>query len=126
MGYSSKVNPFLSRKTYNAVCEWWARTTCGGQLPLNQMGYVVTPSGQFHAKAISQFTFNKREAADIRFSNNYVTLETPDDISAMITDDLVRYEGILYRVDSIQKRQVTKTREFMKRPVSVYVIQLTR
>lgn len=70
--------------------------------------------------------FNKKNEGDIRLSNNYVTIETPDDVSAIITDDLVRYEGILYRVDNISKRQVTKTREFMKRPVCVFVLQLTR
>ena len=126
MGYSSNANPFLSRKTYNAVCEWWARTTVKGQLSLSKLGYETSPSGRFHAKAVSQFMFNKKNAGDIRFSNNYVTIETPDDVSAILTDDLVRFEGILYRVDNISKRQIAKTREFMKRPACVFVLQLTR
>lgn len=126
MGYSSNVNPFLSRKTYNAVCEWWARTTCKGQLSLSKLGYEIAPSGSFHAKAVSQFMFNKKNEGDIRISNNYVTVETPDNISAIATDDIVRFEGILYRVENISKRQITKTREFMKRPACVYVLQLTR
>lgn len=126
MNYSSYANPFLSRKTYNAVCEWWARSSFQGQISLSKLAYEIMPTGTFHAKAVSQFMFNKRNEGDIRFSNNYVTIETPDDASAIMTDDLVRYEGILYRVDNISKRQVTKTREFMKRPFCVYVLQLTR
>ena len=62
----------------------------------------------------------------MRFSNNFVTIETPDNISAIMVDDIVRYEGILYRVDNVSKRQVSKTKEFMRHPVCVYVLQLTR
>lgn len=126
MGYSSRSNPFLSRKTYNAIVEWWSRTTCKGQLSLSKLGYEIAPTGSFHAKPVSEFSFNKRNEADVRFSNNFVTIETPDDISAIMVDDLVRYEGILYRVDNVSKRQVSKTKEFMRHPVSVFVLQLTR
>ena len=127
MGYSSKSNPFLSRKTYNAICEWWARSTFNGQLSLSKLGYELAPTGTFHAKAVSQFVFSKSNAGgDIRFSNSYVTIETPDDVSAIVADDLIRYEGILYRVENVSKRQVVKTREFMRKPISVYVLQLTR
>ena len=126
MGYSSKANPFLSRKTYNAICEWWSRTTCKGQLALNKLGYELAPTGTFHAKDVSQFSFNKKNEGDIRLSNSYVTIETPDDISAIMTDDLIRYQGIIYRVDNVTRRQISKTREFMRKPLCVYVMQLTR
>lgn len=126
MAYSSKANPFLSRKTYHSICEWWARSTFKGQLSLSKLGYELAPTGTFHAKAVSQFTYAKANHSDVRFSNSYVTIETPDNVSSIMTDDLVRYEGILYRVENVVKREVVKTREFMRRPLCVYVLQLTR
>lgn len=126
MAYNSNANPFLSRKTYNSVCEWWARSTFKGQLSLSKLGYELAPSGTFHAKPVSQFTYSKENHSDARFSNSYVTIETPDDVSMVLTDDLVRFGGILYRVENVVKREVVKTREFMRKPLSVYVLQLTR
>ena len=69
---------------------------------------------------------NKKMEADIRLSNGYVTIETPDDVSFLRPDDLVRFQGIMYRVQNIAKREVAKTREFMKRPISVFVLNLAR
>ena len=126
MRYSSRVNPFLSRRTYNNIAKWWSRSTFDGQIPLYKMAMSNAPSGTFHAKAISDYMFNRKNEGDIRLSNSFVTIETPDDISAIMVDDLVRYEGILYRVDNVSKRQVSKTKEFMRHPVSVFVLQLTR
>ena len=126
MNYNSNSNPFLSRKTYNCICEWWARSTFQGQVNLSKIAYTLAPAGTFHAKAVSQFMMNKKMEADIRLSNGYVTIETPDDVSFLRPDDLVRFQGIMYRVQNIAKREVAKTREFMKRPISVFVLNLAR
>ena len=126
MIYSSRTNPFLSRKTYDSICEWWSRSTFEGQLSLAKMAVTVAPSGTFHAKAVSQFSYNKKAEGDIRLSNGYVTIETPDNVSFMRPDDIVKFQGIFYRIDNIAKREVSKTREFLKRPVCVFVLQLVR
>lgn len=126
MNYSSNSNPYLSRKTYNSICEWWSRSTFGGQLNMSKIAYELAPTGQFHAKNVGEFTFNKRNEGDMRFSNSYVTIETPDDASGVRADDLVRFRGVLYRVDNIVRREISKSREFMRRPYAVYVMQLTR
>lgn len=126
MNYNSNANPFLSRKTYNCVCEWWGRSTFNGQLNLAKIAYTQAPSGAFHAKAVSQFMLNKKNESDIRLSNGYVTIETPDDVSFIRPDDIVRFQGIMYRVLNIARREVSKTREFMKNPVCVFVLNLGR
>ena len=126
MRYNSYANPFLSRKTYNAVCEWWSRTTFDGQLPLYKMALTNAPTGKFHAKEVSQFYFGKKNEGDLRISDGSLTIETPDDASFMRVDDIVRFKGILYRVVSIGQRYIAKTRENMKYPLSVYVLSLTR
>ncbi len=126
MKYNSYSNPFLSRKTYNSVCEWWSRSTYDGQIPLFKMALTNAPSGKFHAKAVSQYMFNKKAEGDIRLSNNFVTIETPDDVSFVRPDDVVKFQGLFYRVDNVAKREVSKTRENMKHPICVFVMQLTR
>jgi len=90
------------------------------------MAVSIAPTGTFHAKAVSSYMFDKRTEGDIRLSNNYVAIETPDDVSLMRPDDLVKFQGIFYRVQNISKRELSKTREFMKRPVCVFVMQLMR
>ena len=124
--YSSNSNPYLSRKTYDSMCEWWSRSTFDGQLNMSKIAYELSPTGLFHAKNVGEFTFNRRNDANMRYSNSYVTIETPDDASAVRADDLVRFRGILYRVDNIVRREISKSRQFMRRPYSVYVLQLTR
>ena len=126
MRYSSRVNPFLSRRTYNNIAKWWSRSTFDGQIPLYKMAMSNAPSGTFHAKAISDYMFNRKNEGDIRLSNSFVTIETPDDASLVRVDDVVQFQGILYRVDNVSKREITKTRENMRYPICVYVIQMTR
>ena len=108
------------------MCQWWSRSTFKGELPLYKMAMSLAPSGSFHAKALSEYTFNKKNEGEIRLSNSYVTIETPDDASFIRVDDIVRFQGILYRVDNISKREIVKTRENMRNPYSVFVLQLTR
>lgn len=126
MKYNSYANPFMSRKVYRYVCEWWSRSTFDGQLPLFKMALTTAPTGKFHAKEVSQFYFGKKNEGDIRLSDGSVTIETPDDVSFVRPDDIVKFEGVLYRVISIGRRDVAKTRENMKNPISVYVLSLTR
>jgi len=126
MKYNSCANPFLSRKTYNSVCEWWSRSTFDGQIPLYKMATTNAPTGKFHAKEVSQIYFGKKNEGDIRLSDGSVTIETPDDASFVRPDDIVRFKGILYRIVSIGQRYISKTRENMKHPLSVWVMQLTR
>ena len=126
MRYTSGVNPFLSRKTYNCVCEWWSRSTFNGQIPLYKLATENVPSGKFHAKAVSPFMYNTKLGGDVRVSNGYVTIESPDDLSFVRANDIVTFQGIIYRIENISKREVTKTREFMRHPISVYVLQLMR
>lgn len=126
MQYSSYSNPILSRRTYREICEWWQRSTANGQLSLSKLAHNVAPNGTFHAKNTSDHYMAKRSEGDMRLSNGYVLIETPDDVSVLRPDDLVRYEGIFYRVDSIQRREIARTRDNMKRPLCVFVIQLVR
>jgi len=126
MKYNSYANPFLSRKTYNTICEWWIRSTFNGQIPLFKMAHSNVPTGKFHAKAVSQYMFNRKAEGDIRLSNNFVTIETPDDVSMINVDDIVRFQGLFYRVENVSKREITKTRENMRKPLCVFVLQLAR
>lgn len=86
----------------------------------------MSPAGKFHAKALSDFSYNRDNESSIRISNSFVTIETPDDVSMMVVDSIVRYQGILYRVSNVSKREIAKTRQFMRVPLFIYVIQLTR
>ena len=126
MKYNSHANPFMSRRTYCHIAEWWSRSTFDGQIPLYKMAYANAPTGRFHSKEVSQYYFGKRTEGDVRLSEGTLTIETPDDASAIRPDDLIRYEGILYRVVSIGMRNVAKTRENMRRPLCVFVFQLMR
>ena len=126
MRYSSRVNPFLSRRRYNNICEWWSPSDFGGQLPLFKFAVTRAPNGKFHAKALSDYSLNRNNESNIRISNSFVTVETPDDVSLMPVDSIVRFQGILYRVANVSKREVAKTRQFHKVPLFIYVIQLTR
>lgn len=126
MKYASNVESVLSRRSYPEICEWWQRTTSNQQLPLNKYYVELAPSGKFHAKEITNYSFDKREMMDFRIGANSVTIESPDDISKIRVDDVVRFEGLMYRVQSKTKRKIRKTREFMRTPLFVYVMTLVR
>ncbi len=126
MNYAKKPNPFMSRRTYNDVCEYWKRTTYEGGINMSKMAHTTTPSGSFRAKAVSQYMLNRKNEGDINLSNGFVTIETPDDVSFLAPNDIVRFQGIFYRVDNCAKRVIGKTTEFMKTPLFTYIIQLVR
>ena len=126
MNYSKKPNPFKSRRTYNDICEYWKRTTYDGNVSLSKLAYTTAPTGSFRAKAVSQYMMNRKNEGDINVSNGFVTIETPDDVSFLSPNDLVKFQGIFYRVDNCAKRVIDKTTEFMKTPLFMYIIQLVR
>ena len=126
MEYSGYSNMVVSRRTYRDKCEWWQRTTVNGQITLSILAHNVAPNGTFRAKNVSNHYMGKTMEGDIRLSNGYVLVETPDDVSFLRPDDYVRYEGIFYRVDTIQRRELARTRMNMKHPICVFVIQLVR
>ena len=126
MKYGMQSLPFLSRKTYDEIVKWWSRSTYDGQIKLSELAYKIAPTGEFHAKEVTAITDSRSPIADVRYSKTYLAIETPDDISNVRVDDIVMFRGIVCRVDSKSRRTISKTREFMKSPLSVFVLQLER
>lgn len=126
MKYASNVESVLSRRAYPEICQWWRRTTSSQKLPLSKYFTDLAPSGKFHAKEVTNYSFDKRDMMDFRMGACSVTIETPDDVSTLRPDDVVMFEGVMYRVESKNKRKIRKTRECMRVPLFVYVMTLVR
>lgn len=94
----------------------------------NQIVYERNPDGFFFAKEINSYTNNNQVLADAFLTEEInITLESHDDLSNLKTNDLVLYDGEVFRVDSIQKVTVKKQRMLMDHSLSfTYYISLRR
>ena len=119
-------NFLVSRKGYHIKCRWWDKTTFNGQIPSDRLAYKVQPSGYFVAKPITDYSFQTSQVADIRVGSQFVTIESPDDLSMLRPDDLVSFQNILYRIERITPKAKAKTTQFMRNPIYIYVLQLVR
>ena len=90
--------------------------------------YQNRPTGFFRAKEVNSFVEENQVVGQAFLTKQHnVTLETHDNVSDLKNNDLVKFENLVYRVDSIQKTSVKKQKMFMDKDYSAsYFISLRR
>ena len=114
MGYSDL---FQSRRTLFARCEWWSQKliTGGAQqaYDYSKLAHKIRPTGTFFAEEINPVEEAPQEMSEVRFTAKTVTIATTDNVAGKIfRDDLVRYDGHIWRVTSITLRRDWKKSQF--------------
>lgn len=106
---------FQSRRTYNIKCTWWSRDE-RDEYPTDEYKSKRIPSGYFWAKEVNaEQVKNNVVGGTFRFDVTHVTIKTPDNCSGIKSEDIIEYQGSLWRVDDIQKKKARmQSTEFSK------------
>lgn len=93
-------------------CQYWK--TNENNYKNDRIVYENEPSGFFRAKEVNSYAEDNQVIGQAFMVTQYsVTLESHDDLSDLSMNDLVVYEGNIYRVDSCQRTPVKKQKMFM-------------
>ena len=122
----SRVDIYHSRRGMYNLCPFWIRNEDGVG---NSEEYIYNrkPSGYFYAKEVNAETNNSNIIAGSFMADQHIiTLESADWLEDMTENSIVRYNGYLWRVDSVQKTPVRKESEFSSRISYYWYLQLIR
>lgn len=129
------IDIYQSRRTNYNKCRYWiAQNTeafkdLGDEAVRRDDGYVISQycDGIFYAKErTAESEGNKIVENVIMFRKHEIQLETTDDISDLIVNSLVEYDGCYWRVGNIQKSRKKKQSQFMRKTSYTYYLDLIR
>ena len=120
------IDLWQSRRDAFVPVEYWSQIDNEDLVSNSQISYNRLPTGTFMAKEVSSFTDDSQVVGEtLMYDEITVNIYTRDKIDDLRVNDIVKYEGKIYRVDNIQKNYVKKQRQFMKREASAeYFISL--
>ena len=120
------IDLWQSRRDAFVPVEYWSQIDNEDLVSNSQISYNRLPTGTFMAKEVSSFTDDSQVVGEtLMYDEITVNIYTIDKIDDLRVNDIVKYEGKIYRVDNIQKNYVKKQRQFMKREASAeYFISL--
>ena len=110
------IDLWQSRRDAFVPVEYWSQIDNEDLVSNSQISYNRLPTGTFMAKEVSSFTDDSQVVGEtLMYDEITVNIYTRDKIDDLRVNDIVKYEGKIYRVDNIQKNYVKKQRQFMKR-----------
>lgn len=116
MGY---VDIYDSRRTAFERCAWWSKRLAIGQtgnIDYSRLAHDAEPSGYFYAEETNDPTETPMAIGGVRATARNVTISTTDDVYGLISkDDLVKYGGRIWRVESISLKREWRRSQFSKR-----------
>ena len=96
---------FQSRRNYNQLCKWWSRDE-RDEFESDELVHKRVPSGSFWAKEVNAEELkNNVINGSVMFDSSRVTIKSPDNCEGLKNNDLVEYQGCLWRVDNVQKKK---------------------
>ena len=121
------IDLFHSRRANYRKCEYWIRDERDSSGTPQEWVTYNQPSGRFYAKPASPKT-NRMDALQgvWAFDSNGITIETDDYAEGIARGCLVRMDGELWLVESVQKAIHVKESEFSKRLRYRYTISMAR
>ena len=97
------IDIFQSRRNYNETCRWWSRIE-EDENTSDELISKRVASGTFCAKEMSPMQLmNMNLDGVFRIDSTHTTIKSPDNLEGVKADDLVEYQGEMWRVDDIQK-----------------------
>lgn len=106
------------RRTEFLRCEFWS-VDDEDFIPPNQICHERIPSGTFRATESNPYS-DKNQIVGTSFmtKQSTVVLETKDNLITPVRlreNDIVRFDDVIYRVESVQRNPIKKRRQFGKR-----------
>ena len=121
------VDIYHSRRTAYAECKYWIRDERNYIADASEYILKVAPTGTFFAKEISpQYNQLNQVGRGFMFDKNGITLECDDDLSELVPQSLVLYNGHAWTVDNVQREIHRKETQFNIDIDYKYIITLRR
>lgn len=124
MSRSGLIDMFTSRRDHFDSCYFWKRD----ETISNKLDYdFMEPSGRFDAKQIEAIEQMPQIIAGMfMFDSTTTTIKSNDDLSELDNNDIVKFRGKFYRVESVQGLFMRKNNEFTDDVPMVYYMRLKR
>lgn len=135
----NSVDIFTSRRRHFNECWYWCRTpvdieydidlssTIAVDRDTNEMCYEREPNGSFEATEVSNYeSDNQIVGGSFMFDENFVTLETNDDVQELQQNDIVVYDSRVWRITNISRRKRKRQNQFSNSPSYKTFISLKR
>jgi hypothetical protein len=102
------------------MCKWWKQVTVTsartGKEKLDVVCYRTEPDGIFMAEEIQPEASMMTASGDIRYQRHTVTISTTNNVMGKIHEnDLVEYDGRIWRVENISPTKIWSRSQFGKR-----------
>jgi hypothetical protein len=122
----SRVDIYHSRRSSHDLCAFWIRNEDGiGNS--DEYFYKTPPTGYFYAKEINPETVNNNVIMGMFMADqHHIMLESTDDLSDMTENSRVRFNGEIWRVESLQKTPIIKENELCRFKAYYWYISLVR
>lgn len=99
------IDIMQSRRNYNVLCRWWTKNK-EDDIDDSELVMKRIPNGIFYAKEINAETDNDNILGGVFMINRKnITIASPDNLEGISSEDHVEYQGIIWRVESVQKRK---------------------
>ena len=119
-GGNMGIDLLQSRDGYERV-KWYGHTVTNG----NKITRSDTVEGVLYVKDVGENTTENVRVNDIQGKQQIMTLETKDE-SELGVNDFILYDDVYWLVTMVNPKDVTKTREFSKRPSTDTTINVRR
>ncbi len=121
------IDLWTSRRDKFLECKFWSQDEAEENgVDDSEIAYKLSPTGTFYAKELNPYNITNQVLAEAFMAEAItVSIFTEDDISSLKRNDIVEFDGEIYRVEEIQKNPYKKQRQFMKEGYSCsYYISL--
>ena len=118
------INTRQSRRTRFNRCLYWKRDKSVKDLA--EYKHLKAYDGIFYAKEEnSHISRNNVVGGAFMFNENYITISTSDDVN-IDSEDIVEFESKLWRVSSVQVKEIHKQSQFLKQVDRITYLELKR
>ena len=99
------VDLFQSRRTFHEMCQYWRRNESDEYAP-DRIVFNRVADGIFWAKEVSsEEERNNIVGGVFMFDSSHITIQTPDDLENLKSEDIVLYNDEIWIIVNIQKRK---------------------
>ena len=114
------IDLWTSRRDKFLKCKFWSQDEAEENgVDDAEIAYKLSPSGSFYAKEMNSYNFSNQILADVFMAESItITIFTEDDVNALKRNDIIEFDGEVYRVEEIQKTPYKKQRQFLKQGYS--------
>ena len=122
-----RVDLFHSRRTNYHKCEYWIRDESNMAGSSSEWIVHNMVSGKFYAKQVRPLINRMNNIAGVwSVDMNETALFTEEDVDDLTRGSVVRFQGELWIVNSVQKTEHLKESEFRRKMDFSYTIEITR